>query len=575
MFVQFMQKPYAALLSLERVFLNCQCQKLTPPIDSLPTLHRYCCFRFDRINTIRALTTTLNGRSNMLTKASAFVLFMALFIGAKGTASPQLIDYQGFLKNSGGNPVTGTVNITFTIYTASSGGSSKWSETQNNVSVVGGLFNVTLGTSTAIPDTVFNQSDRWLAVSIGGTELSPRTRVSASAYSMRVNTVDGASGGTINGDLNAGKGNFGISNNNEGSYSFVAGEQCQAKGDHATVSGGKYNRAWGTFSTVGGGGGANAADSNAANGSYSTVGGGISNSSTANHAFVGGGKGNSASGNEAVVAGGWYCTAGYAQAAVGGGYKNSANAVGATIPGGFADTASGASSTIGGGSFNLASGFNSTIPGGRSNRATGSLSLASGYRAQADHAGAFVWSDSTEADFSSSAINQFNVRSTGGVRIYTNSALTAGVTLAAGASAWQSVSDSTLKQNIRVVDGRDILSRLMQLPIKQWSYKAQSPDIEHIGPMAQDFYAIFKLGDDDKTISTIDPAGIALAAIQELYRTQQSLQQKTAEIDNLKTELAELKSAVSQILAAKGNSVSSGDLASTPSSATTRPLNSR
>jgi len=34
--------------------------------------------------------------------------------------------------------------------------------------------------------------------------------------------------------------------------------------------------------------------------------------------------------------------------------------------------------------------------------------------------------------------------------------------------------------------------------------------------MAQDFYAAFGLGLGDKTIDTIDPSGVALAAIQGL-----------------------------------------------------------
>ena len=66
--------------------------------------------------------------------------------------------------------------------------------------------------------------------------------------------------------------------------------------------------------------------------------------------------------------------------------------------------------------------------------------------------------------------------------------------LAARGSVWTAVSDSTLKRNIREVDGEDILHKLTQLPIKQWSYKSQDPGIEHIGPMAQDFYAVLVLG---------------------------------------------------------------------------------
>ena len=61
--------------------------------------------------------------------------------------------------------------------------------------------------------------------------------------------------------------------------------------------------------------------------------------------------------------------------------------------------------------------------------------------------------------------------------------------------------------------------------------------MEHIGPMAQDFYRLFEVGYDDKTISTIDPAGIALAAIQELYKRNQELESELAEMRRMMREL--------------------------------------
>ena len=67
--------------------------------------------------------------------------------------------------------------------------------------------------------------------------------------------------------------------------------------------------------------------------------------------------------------------------------------------------------------------------------------------------------------------------------------------------------------------------------------------------MAQDFYKLFGLGTDDKGISTVDPASIALAAIQE----QQKLIEKQNEkidrmqilIEDLKKEMTGLKQTVS------------------------------
>src|SRR5262249_10122041 len=61
-----------------------------------------------------------------------------------------------------------------------------------------------------------------------------------------------------------------------------------------------------------------------------------------------------------------------------------------------------------------------TVPGGVNNTAAGYSSFAAGRRAKANHQGAFVWADSADADFASTASNQFLIRATGGVGIGTN-----------------------------------------------------------------------------------------------------------------------------------------------------------
>lgn len=75
--------------------------------------------------------------------------------------------------------------------------------------------------------------------------------------------------------------------------------------------------------------------------------------------------------------------------------------------------------TIGGGYNGSVAGDYATIPGGSDNWANGFASFAAGRRAKANHDGAFVWADSQDADFSSTATNQFSVRAKGGVRFET------------------------------------------------------------------------------------------------------------------------------------------------------------
>lgn len=108
-------------------------------------------------------------------------------------------------------------------------------------------------------------------------------------------------------------------------------------------------------------------------------------------------------------------------ATVGGGLQNTASGFTATVGGGAYNSASGEDATVSGGDSNSASGEAATIPGGNSNTASGDYSFAAGRRAKATKNGSFVWGDSTEADFTSTAVDQFLIRASGGVGIGTTS----------------------------------------------------------------------------------------------------------------------------------------------------------
>jgi hypothetical protein len=90
-------------------------------------------------------------------------------------------------------------------------------------------------------------------------------------------------------------------------------------------------------------------------------------------------------------------------------------------------------------------------------------------------------------------------------------------------------SDRNAKQDIEPVDYQLVLDKVMRLPISEWSFK-DDPNSRHLGPMAQDFYQSFGLGDTDKGITSIDTGGVALAAIQGIKR------EKDYEIEQLKAE---------------------------------------
>ena len=102
------------------------------------------------------------------------------------------------------------------------------------------------------------------------------------------------------------------------------------------------------------------------------------------------------------------------------GSLNQASGLRGAVGGGQSNTAGpGNDATVGGGANNFATGLSAVVPGGSGNEARGDYTLAAGRRAlaQALHNGAFVWADSTNLLFQSTAANQFSVRATGGTRL--------------------------------------------------------------------------------------------------------------------------------------------------------------
>src|SRR5690348_4374220 len=105
-------------------------------------------------------------------------------------------------------------------------------------------------------------------------------------------------------------------------------------------------------------------------------------------------------------------------------------------------------------------------------------------------------------------------------------------------NAGASLSDRNKKANFAAVNAREVLGRVVSLPIETWNYLSQGPAIRHIGPMAQDFHTAFGVGEDDTHINMVDANGVALAAIQGLY---QLVQEQEMQLTVLAARLATLE----------------------------------
>ncbi len=98
-------------------------------------------------------------------------------------------------------------------------------------------------------------------------------------------------------------------------------------------------------------------------------------------------------------------------------------------------------------------------------------------------------------------------------------------------------SSRELKTNFQPLEYRSVIAKLADMDVTSWSYKSDNMARRHYGPVAEDFQAAFGLG-DGKTISTIDSAGVAFAAIKGLHEL---VVQRDAEIDELRGEIAALR----------------------------------
>ena len=386
-----------------------------------------------------------------------------------------------------------------------------------------------------------------------------------------------------------------------------------AGGGAGNYSGGSYTNlidSGSVFSTVGGG----AQNVIQTNSFESTIGGGGGNTIQPNShtSTIGGGYVNTIQPNsyDSTIGGGFQNTiqpSSY-DSTIGGGYQNTIqpNSVVSTIGGGYVNTiqTNATYSTIGGGYLNTIqpNSFFSAIPGGANNTA-GSYAFAAGNRAKAVNTGAFVWGDSQDADFSSTAANQFLVRAAGGVGINTTNPVVpltvqgSGFYNSIGAAAiavknstagrtWEwhvlddgrmqiadltaaatrllvdtngnltvagtvtangvlLTSDRNAKENFTPVSVAEALRKVATLPITEWNYKSGPDTVRHVGPMAQDFRTAFGLnGDDDKHISVVDESGVALAAIQGL---DQKVESGKLKVEKLETENAELKAQLNEL----------------------------
>lgn len=481
--------------------------------------------------------------------------------------------YLGQVTGKDDAPLEGVYDFEFKLYDSFTGGAQIGQVvTKDNVIVKDGLYTVELDFGPRI----FTGDLRYLEIGVrpstridAYTPLRTRQRLAGAPYALALpnlwiepnstspNLIGGYSDNSVTpgvvGATIAGGGAQSHANRITDDYGVVSGGHNNQAGDNAgltsdnsfaTVGGGLANNALNAYTTIAGGW------LNNASGPFATVGGGSQNEASNIYSTISGGLDNSARGVGATIGGGWLNNAQNIYTTIAGGYSNKTSEVYAAVGGGSYNSAAGSWSALSGGYNNNAGGAYSSIPGGRNNLAGGDFSFAAGQRAKANGRGCFVWADASNTDLTCNDPNRFIVRASGGVYFFSSADLNSGAALPPGSGSWATWSDRQAKANFAPVDGQAVLNHLSELPIQTWNYKTQEPSIRHIGPTAQDFYAAFKVGEDERHISTVDADGVALAAIQELHRLAQEQAAQIAaqqeQIALLEARLAALETSLKQ-----------------------------
>ncbi len=335
-----------------------------------------------------------------------------------------------------------------------------------------------------------------------------------------------------------------------------------AGGSYSVVGGGQYNQACDGWSTIAGGYGNAVSGTGGGNVYTGFIGGGeanvltgadedsaivagYQNALTGEYGFIGGGSTNTLSAEYGVVVGGSINTLSAEYGVLVGGLNNTVSGEGAYIAAGGYNTASGEGAVVDGGFESTAAGTFATIPGGYLNSASAARTALRPARSAAPRTrerSCGATARTASPILTSSRTYQFLARASGGFTLYTN----------ADEHGWRAArapvrerghrsATATRRRTSRLSTTPSVLAKVAALPISRWSYKTEH-GVRHVGPMAQDFYAAFGVGEDDKHITSIDEDGVALAAIKALHARVRSL---GAENVQLRARLAAVKTSQS------------------------------
>jgi hypothetical protein len=121
-------------------------------------------------------------------------MVILLFAGlALAQSVPQLINYQGRLTDSSGQPIDGMREMRFRLLDADTlSAGVLWSETHSSVQVDKGIYHVILGSVNPLPPSAMSQADIFLEVRVEGEILRPRSQITSVPFAHKADQANTA-----------------------------------------------------------------------------------------------------------------------------------------------------------------------------------------------------------------------------------------------------------------------------------------------------------------------------------------------------------------------------------------------
>ncbi len=145
----------------------------------------------------------MNQENTKMNRLFPLLTFLAVVLTSLSAfAVPTQVTHQGRLLDSAGEPLSGSVQLIFTIYDASEGGTVVW--TQESTVDLGetGFYTVTLGDgANPIDSSILERTGSWLELTVDGTALSPRMSMNSVPYAVVAGIAESVAPGAITNDM--------------------------------------------------------------------------------------------------------------------------------------------------------------------------------------------------------------------------------------------------------------------------------------------------------------------------------------------------------------------------------------